>query len=835
MAAYFPLLQSTLQKATRLANALPAADDIAFHKSFDRTLARELESTSQRLLSLAGRLVDLVSDDRKEGLAKSRFSTTTSAREKAVAEARKRRKLVDEDDAINEFDSQVQESLDALLEQADTNLDIVTGRRKAAAIVVKERPQPVQSSSSGAAAGALDPSLLFADIPKPQLDFDPPVDNSLERESWRPTIPHKHHAMVPLDYVPTPSTSRAASPALTEESSPAPPTRKDGLTHPYIYETKHIHYPSSLFSQAEPVPPLSLASTPFTFVETPAQLAAMTAKLTAAKEIAVDLEHHSFRSYTGFLCLMQISTRDEDFVIDAIKLRKELRDDKLGGVMADPSVIKVFHGADSDIVWLQQDFDIYVVGLFDTYHATKVLHFVQHSLASLLKLYCDYEADKRYQMADWRIRPVPDAMMQYARSDTHFLLYIYDKLRNALLERSNGSQDLIREVLLRSASTATKLHESSGYDFAAGYGVSGWRSMLKKRFGTKSSAASKELYGSAGDMAVWGSGLIAHQRERVFKRLHQWRELVARREDESTVFVMYPSVMWQIVFRPFQSVDEIRSLMRAGSFGHRHAGEIHGVVQDALKEGQANYDAALAATASASTSAIDEGQAELWQPSGLSIGTVADKLFDASSVSRPVASGMFGQALPRSARDTAPESVIAGVMARLEAPVEREETAEEEDQAEDVEMKADVAAPATPPAPVTEPTSSKRKELSDAVDTEIVSVARRKKAKKVNANGSQAARKAQVKLEDVPAFDYAAEPNQLDTFAAEDRAAAAAEKAARKKDKKAKKGGKARKLQRAREGNLVAYSLAAIVDLSGFRKPPSNPSEIASGNKSRTF
>ena len=33
----------------------------------------------------------------------------------------------------------------------------------------------------------------------------------------------------------------------------------------------------------------------------------------------------------------------------------------------------MFHGADSDIPWLQKDFGIYVVNLFDTYHATKVL------------------------------------------------------------------------------------------------------------------------------------------------------------------------------------------------------------------------------------------------------------------------------------------------------------------------------------------------------------------------------------------------------------------------------------------------------------------------------
>lgn len=33
---------------------------------------------------------------------------------------------------------------------------------------------------------------------------------------------------------------------------------------------------------------------------------------------------------------------------------------------ADPGICKVFHGADSDVLWLQRDFHIYTVNLFDT-------------------------------------------------------------------------------------------------------------------------------------------------------------------------------------------------------------------------------------------------------------------------------------------------------------------------------------------------------------------------------------------------------------------------------------------------------------------------------------
>ena len=39
------------------------------------------------------------------------------------------------------------------------------------------------------------------------------------------------------------------------------------------------------------------------------------------------------------------------------------------------------------------------------------------------------QADKRYQLADWRIRPLPQEMLLYARMDTHYLLYMYDHLK----------------------------------------------------------------------------------------------------------------------------------------------------------------------------------------------------------------------------------------------------------------------------------------------------------------------------------------------------------------------------------------------------------------------
>jgi hypothetical protein len=38
----------------------------------------------------------------------------------------------------------------------------------------------------------------------------------------------------------------------------------------------------------------------------------------------VDLEHNHYRSFQGLTCLMQISTRTEDFIVDTLKLRNYL-------------------------------------------------------------------------------------------------------------------------------------------------------------------------------------------------------------------------------------------------------------------------------------------------------------------------------------------------------------------------------------------------------------------------------------------------------------------------------------------------------------------------------
>lgn len=94
-----------------------------------------------------------------------------------------------------------------------------------------------------------------------------------------------------------------------------------------------------MFQTTIPIPPKAFKDTPFTWVATSQDFRSMLSKLRKVPEIAVDLEHHSYRSFAGFLCLMQISTREEDWIIDTLALREELTD--LNEILTNPKIVKV--------------------------------------------------------------------------------------------------------------------------------------------------------------------------------------------------------------------------------------------------------------------------------------------------------------------------------------------------------------------------------------------------------------------------------------------------------------------------------------------------------------
>ncbi|XP_016334530.1 exosome component 10-like, partial [Sinocyclocheilus anshuiensis] len=113
----------------------------------------------------------------------------------------------------------------------------------------------------------------------------------------------------------------------------------DMFSHPYQYELDHLVMPESLKCKPDVQMYKSLAESTCQFINTLDDLVALNEKLAKMSEFAVDLEHHSYRSFLGITCLMQISTREEDFIIDTLELRSEMY--ILNETFTDPAIVKV--------------------------------------------------------------------------------------------------------------------------------------------------------------------------------------------------------------------------------------------------------------------------------------------------------------------------------------------------------------------------------------------------------------------------------------------------------------------------------------------------------------
>ncbi|KAI8085942.1 ribonuclease H-like domain-containing protein [Gilbertella persicaria] len=468
-------LFKSLVSATAAANSI-SVEEVGFYRSLDRQFAKDLDHAGSSSLSMGNALLQHSAAD---------CGATAKSFE-------------DVDDVLDRYGSVV-DVCDSLLEKADLCLDHMGGK-----VNQDDLKNNTPEITQIATKDKLDYKFLHANnVVRPQMKFKDKVDNSNSTPFER-KIKYKPHALVPLDFTP-----------VSEDKS---------LPHPYVYEINHIEYPERMFQISEPEIYQPYDTTSATWVDTEEALLEMLKHLEGQEEIAVDLEHHNYRSYQGFTCLMQLSTREQDFVIDALELRDKLW--MLNEYFADPNITKVLHGAESDIIWLQRDFGLYIVNLFDTYFPTKVLDFPHHSLAHLLKKYCNFDADKKYQLADWRIRPLPEEMLNYARSDTHFLLYIYDCLRNELLTNSTSEGNLVRVCLQRSNDVALQKYEKEVYDAVLGLGPGGWKNMLSK----------------------WKYSLNPQQLA-VFKALHSWRDHTAREGDESVRYVLPNHMLMTLVER----------------------------------------------------------------------------------------------------------------------------------------------------------------------------------------------------------------------------------------------------------------------------------------------
>ncbi len=181
------------------------------------------------------------------------------------------------------------------------------------------------------------------------------------------------------------------------------------------------------------------------YVADPAGLAALVDVLRSEPVIALDTESNSFHVYRERVCLLQLSTRSGDFVVDPLAVSPA----PLAEVLCDGRET-VLHGADYDVRCLRREYGWRLPRLFDTMAAARRLGRAGLGLAALVEAQFGVRLSKTFQRADWGRRPLTREELTYAALDTHYLLPLYDALTSELGAR--GALDEARREFERIAS-----------------------------------------------------------------------------------------------------------------------------------------------------------------------------------------------------------------------------------------------------------------------------------------------------------------------------------------------------------------------------------------------
>ncbi len=173
--------------------------------------------------------------------------------------------------------------------------------------------------------------------------------------------------------------------------------------------------------------PMRESFAPPVLVTHTAALTALCDRLAAEPYVTVDTEFMRERTYWPELCVVQLGGVRDVAVVDALAPGLDLA--PLGALLADTSVVKVFHAARQDVEIFLQLFGAVPVPLFDTQVAAMVAGFGdQVGYDSLVAGLAGGQIDKAHRFSDWSARPLSEAQIAYAAADVTHLRTVYERL-----------------------------------------------------------------------------------------------------------------------------------------------------------------------------------------------------------------------------------------------------------------------------------------------------------------------------------------------------------------------------------------------------------------------
>lgn len=185
---------------------------------------------------------------------------------------------------------------------------------------------------------------------------------------------------------------------------------------------------------------------PATYIATDSELQKLLPLLKQEDLIAVDTESNSLYAYRGQVCLIQVSTNQQDYILDPLTIEDM---QPFGEILVDKNIEKIFHAAEYDLICLRRDFGFEVENLYDTMCAARLCHIEKFGLRDVLKQLLNVQIDKQHQLDNWGARPLPQDSLRYAQMDTHYLPALRNILNEKMqaLGRMEEAQEVFQDVL----------------------------------------------------------------------------------------------------------------------------------------------------------------------------------------------------------------------------------------------------------------------------------------------------------------------------------------------------------------------------------------------------
>ena len=169
-----------------------------------------------------------------------------------------------------------------------------------------------------------------------------------------------------------------------------------------------------------------------------AALAAFCERQKGADYIAVDTEFMRERTYWPILCLVQVAGPEEAAAIDALAPGIDLQ--PLLALMADKSILKLFHAARQDLEIFFHLSDAVPEPLFDTQVAGMVCGFGDSaSYETLVRKLAGAGLDKASRFTDWSHRPLTERQIKYALEDVIHLRTVYERMQQRLAKNGRAA------------------------------------------------------------------------------------------------------------------------------------------------------------------------------------------------------------------------------------------------------------------------------------------------------------------------------------------------------------------------------------------------------------